>query len=298
MKKKILISIATVLITMTGLNAQKIYELDEVKQVPYVDEDNMKIIAFTLVDLYKTAVKTPEKYSTDEATNNTVYLFYDTDWDGRYNKVNPRNGEKYSADKKSDLEQNDRLLFNLTFDESGNLVVPEKVFVISYRETEIDRTIKPIGLIAFELILPDSTISILKNVKLKNTAAVDKNSMTGGLTPVKVLIPFDLSFRYNEYKSKETSGVIKKRKDNLKITIGRYFKDENEKLQMIEFLKANSELMEYEKGSFQFVILDKLYNYHIDINIGRDMFYSSQPKSFSVIKQHLKSFSGEGKKSK
>ena len=123
MKKKILISIATVLITMTGLNAQKIYELDEVKQVPYVDEDNMKTIAFTLVDLYKTAVKTPEKYSTDEATNNTVYLFYDTDWDGRFNKINPRNGEKYSADKKSDLEQNDRLLFNLTFDENGNLVV-------------------------------------------------------------------------------------------------------------------------------------------------------------------------------
>ena len=71
----------------------------------------MKTIAFTLVDLYKTAVKTPEKYSTDEATNNTVYLFYDTDWDGRFNKINPRNGEKYSADKKSDLEQNDRLLF-------------------------------------------------------------------------------------------------------------------------------------------------------------------------------------------
>lgn len=91
MKKKILISIATVLITMTGLNAQKIYELDEVKQVPYVDEDNMKTIAFTLVDLYKTAIKTPEKYSTDEATNNIVYLFYDTDWDGRFNKVNPRN---------------------------------------------------------------------------------------------------------------------------------------------------------------------------------------------------------------
>lgn len=296
MKKKILISIATVLITMTGLNAQKIYELDEVKQVPYVDEDNMKTIAFTLVDLYKTAIKTPEKYSTDEATNNIVYLFYDTDWDGRFNKVNPRNGEKYSADKKNDLEQNDRLLFNLTFDESGNLVLPEKVFVISYRETEVDRTIKPIGLIAFELIIPDSTKSKLKNVKLKNTAAVDKNSMTGGLTPVKILIPFDLSFGYG--RSKETSGTAVKRGDFIDISISRYFRDENEKLQMIELLKANSELMQYKKGTFQFVIEEKFYNYHIDVNIGRDMFYSSQPKSFSVSTEHVKSFSGEGKKLK
>lgn len=281
---------------MTGLNAQKIYELDEVKQVPYVDEDNMKTIAFTLVDLYKTAIKTPEKYSTDEATNNIVYLFYDTDWDGRFNKVNPRNGEKYSADKKNDLEQNDRLLFNLTFDESGNLVLPEKVFVISYRETEVDRTIKPIGLIAFELIIPDSTKSKLKNVKLKNTAAVDKNSMTGGLTPVKILIPFDLSFGYG--RSKETSGTAVKRGDFIDISISRYFRDENEKLQMIELLKANSELMQYKKGTFQFVIEEKFYNYHIDVNIGRDMVYSSQPKSFSVSTEHVKSFSGEGKKLK
>lgn len=296
MKKKILISIATVLITMTGLNAQKIYELDEVNQVPYVDEDNMKTIAFTLVDLYKTAVKTPEKYSTDEATNNTVYLFYDTDWDGRFNKINPRNGEKYSADKKSDLEQNDRLLFNLTFDENGNLVIPEKVFVISYRETEVDRTIKQIGQIAFELILPDSTKTKLKNVKLKNTAAVDKNSMTGGLTPVKVLIPFDLSFGYG--RSKETSGTVVKRGNFIDVSISRYFRDENERLQIIEFLKANSELMQYKKGTFQFVIEDKFYNYHIDINIGRDMVVSSQPKSFSVSSKHVKSFSGEGKKIK
>jgi len=296
MKRKILISIAIVLITMTGLNAQKIYELDEIKQVPFVDEDNMKTIAFTLVDLYKTVIKTPNKYSTDEATNSTVYLFYDTDWDGRFNKVNPLKGDKYSADKKGDLEQNNRLLFNLTFNESGNLVVPEKVFVISYRETEVDRTIKPIGLIAFELILPDSIKSKLKNVKLKKTATVDKNSMTGGLTPVKVLIPFDLSFGY--VRSDETSGTVIKRGNFIDISINGYFDGENEKLQMIELLKVNSELMQYKNGTFQFVIEDKFYKYNIDINIGRDMVYSSQPKSFSVSTEYVKSFSGKGKKIK
>ena len=56
--------------------------------------------------------------------------------------------------------------------------------------------------------------------------------------------------------------------------------------------------MQYKKGTFQFVIEEKFYNYHIDVNIGRDMVYSSQPKSFSVSTEHVKSFSGEGKKLK
>lgn len=120
--------------------------------------------------------------------------------------------------------------------------------------------------------------------------------MIGGLIPVKVLIPFDLLFGYN--RSKETSGTVVKRGDFIDVSISRYFKNENEKLQMIELLRANSELLQYKKGTFQFVIEEKFYNYHIDVNIGRNMVYSSQPKSFSVSTEHVKTFLGKGKKLK
>ena len=133
MKKKILLLIAIVLICVTGMKAQKIYELNDLKQIPDIDEDNMKIIALSIVDLYKNAIKTPEKYSSDEAVKDTVYLFYDKNWNGKLNKINPSNGEKYSSIKNEELEKNNRLLFNLNFDESGNLIVPEKIFVISYQ---------------------------------------------------------------------------------------------------------------------------------------------------------------------
>uniref|UniRef100_UPI004048EF68 hypothetical protein n=1 Tax=Fulvivirga sp. TaxID=1931237 RepID=UPI004048EF68 len=306
MKRNILFSIATILITITGLNAQKIYELNEVDQFPYVDEESMQIITITLVDLYKTAIETPEKFSTEEAKNNTVNFFYDIDSDGVLDEFYPFNGEKYSAISIDDLKKNDRLLFNLTFNESGNLMIPEKIFVISYREITVDRTIEQIGQIAFELKLSESIKSKLKNVKLLITAEVDKNSMTGGLSPVPVLIPFELSFRDDKDNSKETSGIVKKTKDDLKITRVGNFKDKiegnfigkNEKQQILEFLIEKSEIMEYEVGSFQFVILDKLYNCNIDINIWRGFIYSSQPKSFSVNKQQLITFSGEGEKLK
>jgi hypothetical protein len=291
MKKNILFSFVTVLICFTGLNAQKVYELNEVTQIPSIDEDNMKIIAFSIFDLYNSAIKTPEFYSTDAAVENTVYKFYDTYLNGILEKVNPHKGEKYSSGKKPDIEKNDGLLFNLTFNENGALIIPDKIFVISYREIRTDIAIKQVGLIAFELIVPDNIKTKLKSVKLENTAALDTNSFTNRLSPVKVLIPFNLSFGYRE--PDETSGTIIKRGDLIDIT---YFNGYEEKPQLIELLKNNSDLMQYKKGTFQFVIEEKHFDYHIDINIGRGAGYSSQPKRFSISSFSVKSFTGEGKK--
>lgn len=282
---------------------QKVYEFSELHQIPFIDEQNMHIIATTIVDLYKKVIKSPEEYSTEAATNYTVYQFYDTDGDGMLNRINPRVGEKYSSDKLTDLEQNRMLMFNLTFDEGGNLIVPEKIDVISYRDTEIDRTIKKIGLLAFELPVSDSTKQHMANLKLKITAAVNKNSLTGNLSPVKVQIPFHLSF--GSERSVETSGTIEKMGDVIEIYINRgYYSqwdhdhEKEQKQQILDILQKNTDLMLYKKGKFSYVIEEKLYGYSIDVNIFRGMFVSDQATSFATSTFSVKSFNGQGKKLK
>jgi len=295
MKKLTLLLIATVFIFSHGLYAQRIYELDEVKQIPYIDEDNMKTIAFSIYDLYQKAIESPERNSTHEAIEDTIFLFYDTDWDGVLNKINPLSGKKYAVNEKSSLEENNILLFNLTFNANRSLIIPEKIFVVSYRKIEVNRAFKQVGLLAFELTLSDSLRTVLKNVKLYSPAAVDKNSLSGGLSPVKVLIPFNL--RFGNRKSKEKSGIVIKRGDFLDVSLDRY-RIGDEKHSIIEALKNNTELMQYKKGSFQFIMVENNFGYSIDVNIGRDAIVRSQPKSFSIPSISIKSFTGKGKKLK
>ncbi len=295
MIKKLTFALTTVLLLNLTATAQT-FELDQVRQVPSIDESNMKIIAFSVQKLFDEAIKEPEKYSTIKAVSETVYGFYDTDGDGRLDKVNPRNGKQYSTSDNEELKKNDRFLFNLTFDEKGNLVVPEKIYIISNREEEKDRRILTVGLIAFELPVTESVRTELSKVSLQNIAKADVNSLTGGLNPVTVKIPFNL--KYGASKSTETTGKAIKSGDNIKISISRYFKGVEEENKFILMLKEQTDILEYKKGEFDFIIEASSFGYHIDINIMRDMVWSSQPKSFSVITEKVKSFTGQGKKIK
>ena len=72
----------------------------------------------------------------------------------------------------------------------------------------------------------------------------------------------------------------------------------NEYDHIIEILKYKSELMQYKKGDFQFVIEEKQYDYCIDINIAWGNLYNSQVKRFSISSFSVNSFTGEGKKIK
>lgn len=295
MTKKLTFALATVLLLNLTATAQ-IYELDQVRQVPSIDESNMKIIAFTVQKLFDEVIKEPEKYSSIKAVSETVYGFYDTDGDGRLDKVNPRNGKQYSSSDSEELKKNNRFLFNLIFDEKGNLVVPEKIYVISNREEEKDRRILTVGLIAFELPISESVRAELLKVRLQNIAKADVNSLTGGLNPVTIKIPFNL--KYGASKSTETTGKALKSGDNIKISISRYFKGVEEENKFISMLKEQTDILEYKKGEFDFIIEASSFGYHIDINIMRDMVWSSQPKSFSIVTEKVKSFTGQGKKIK
>jgi PAS domain-containing protein len=295
MTKKLTFALATVLLLNLTATAQT-YELDQVRQVPSIDESNMKIIAFSVQKLFDEVIKEPEKYSSIKAVSETVYGFYDTDGDGRLDKVNPRNGKQYSSSDSEELKKNNRFLFNLIFDDKGNLVVPEKIYVISNREEEKDRRILTVGLIAFELPISESVRAELLKVRLQNIAKADVNSLTGGLNPVTIKIPFNL--KYGASKSTETTGKALKSGDNIKISISRYFKGVEEENKFISMLKEQTDILEYKKGEFDFIIEASSFGYHIDINIMRDMVWSSQPKSFSVVTEKVKSFTGQGKKIK
>ena len=175
---------------------QRAYELDELKQIPTVDEPNMEIIATTVWAMYKDAIKAPEASSTIEAVNEVVYGFYDYYSDGVLKKVNPMKGQQFTSFGKQDLEKNNRLRFNLTFDEYGKLVVPNKILLISYRNEEVyensQRKILIKGELSFECTVSDSVKSKLSSVRLQKVAKADKNSLSHDLSVVRTLVPFDI----------------------------------------------------------------------------------------------------------
>jgi len=285
------LTLATILCLNISTFGQTI-KLDQVKQLPSLDETNMKIIATSVWTMYEQAIKEPEKNSTIKAVSETVYGFYDTDWDGKLNKVEPLNGKQYSPSDKQDLDKNNKLLFNLTFDATGKLNIPGKIYVISHRkEDQPDRTIKKVGLLAFELTITDEIKKELNGVRLKNVAKTDINSLTGELNPVAIKLPFNLSGGVP--KTETIEGVVSIKNGQVQVFMdgNSYVRDK-----ATEILKSETDLLEYKKGQFNFTINKEARGYHIDINIMRNMVYSSQPKSFTTEKYSVKKFEGNGKK--
>jgi len=301
---------------MTGLKAQKIYELDEVKQIPVIDNSNMDIIASSIQKLFIDAIKNPLKASTPLAANETVYAFYDSDEDRKLHKINPTNGKQYTISDSTRLRLNQikwyrnemvetSLLFNLTFDENGKLIVPEKINVISYRKEDVKKNnstyIEQVGLLAFELIITDSIKIELSKVKLKTLAGIDVNSLTGGVKPVSIKCPFNL--KYGLYKSDETKGHAIKRGDNIDISLDRYFKDEEEKFSIINMLKKQTEILTYKKGEFDFSIIKETFYRNVGFNIVADNIIANRVSKTSdggssTQTEKVISFSGTGKKIK
>ncbi len=301
---------------MTGLNAQKIYELDEVKQLPTIDNSNMDIIAATIQQLFIEVLKDPIKYSTLSATEETVYSFYDSDEDRKLHKINPVNGKQYTSSDSTRLRLNQvssyrndiietSLFFNLTFDENGKLVVPEKINVISYRREDVKRNgstyIENVGLLAFELIITEDAKIQLSKVQLKNLAGIDVNSLTGGVKPVSIKCPFNL--KYGISKSGETKGHAVKRGNFIDVSLSRYFKDTEEKTNIINLLKLQTEILTYKKGEFDFIIVKESSYRNVGFNIVADNIIANRVSKTSsggssTQAERVISFSGEGKKLK
>lgn len=273
-------------------NAQKVYELNEINRIPYIENSDMRKIALSLFDLYKEAVKSPEKYSTIESTKDTVNYFVYINSEEPLRKYDTITGLKYSAINQSDIEKNNRIFFNLNFDEFGNIDISDNLNFISCRTDNKGNIIKA-GAIAFNLSLPDSTLNKLKEIKLETTAAIDINSLNDELKPVKVKIPLKVSLI--ERPSDFRNGKVEKKGDKIGYQF-KYIRDNEEEEQVIDIIEKKTNIAEYKKGLFDFSIRIRKFEYNINFCLDWQMFYSPQPTSFNIYTLELESFSGEGKK--
>lgn len=312
----ITITILTMLLLTFSAQAQKIYELHQVKQIPTIDNNNMDIIASSIQKLFIDAIKDPLRNSTKTAANETVYTFYDSEDDRKIHQMNQSNGKQYTISDSTRLRLNQidwyhkefvetNLLFNLTFNENGELIVPEKINVISYRKEDVKRNgstyIEQVGFLAFELEITDNIKKQMDQVRLKNLAQIDVNSQTGRLRPVAIKCPFNL--KYGIYISSETKGHATKRGENIDISLNRYFKNADEKINIISILKDKSEILTYKKGEFDFTIVKEIYSRSVGLNIVSDNIISNRVSKNSIGGSSTQTdkviaFSGEGKKIK
>ena len=292
------------------------------KEIPFVNKESMKVLATSIWALYQNAIQRPEISSTSQGTNEVIYAYYDKNHAGKLDKVNPTSGSKYSIVDTAELQKNNRLLFNSTFDVEGNLIIPNKVIVISNRWSKDHDYGTEIGLLAFELNITDSVKQELNKVKLRTTAKTDINSLTGDLSPVAVKIPFNITTKKAE-KVERIYGKVVKNKDyfQFSFTEAWYATDndgsqtssrqetiaEDTKSQVIEFIKARSELPEYKNGTFDFVVEKRTAytSFAIDENIFRDnMVWSSEENTqatnaiipTSTPEYKVLKFEGKGKK--
>jgi hypothetical protein len=271
-------------------NAQKVYELNEINRIPYIQNSDMRTIALSLFDLYKEVVKSPEKYSTIESTKDTVNNYVYINSEEPLRKYETIKGLKYSLINQSDIEKNDMLFFNLNFDEHGNIDIADNLNFISCRTDNRGNIIKA-GAIAFNLPLADSILNELKGIKLETVAAIDINSLNNELKPVKVKIPLQVSLM--ERPSEYTSGKVEKRGERVEYDF-RCLSEERK--QIINIIETQTELSKYKKGLFDFKIKHRYFDYYIKFCLDTQMFYSSQPTDFRTTSLELESFSGEGKK--
>src|SRR5687767_3380521 len=114
------------------VNAQT-YEIDQINSLPFIDKENILTIATSVWTLYKIAIENPQEASTILATKETVYGYYDTRHRGKLDKVNPIQGKVFLLLDSSELKKNNHLLFNMSFAASGELIIPNKIYVISNR---------------------------------------------------------------------------------------------------------------------------------------------------------------------
>jgi hypothetical protein len=303
--RKLLFAFLILLFNSATGFGQKVYELDEVKQIPYIDESNMEIIANAMWASYKEVIKNPEGFSTLRSAEEVVNGFYDYYSDGVLKKVNPVRGKQYSVLNKADLEKNNRLRFNLSFDESGKILIPEKLYIISYRNEEVsensERKIYMRGLVSFEFPVSDSIKSKLITVRLQRLAKADKNSLTRELLPVRILLPFDLEKQEGTTGYKNANEVYygEVMKKNSILTL-RYPSNhfEYEDSTIVNMLKEQTNIMTYKKGLFSFEIRTKYSGVNIDINIFKDTFIASgekQRKYFGEGKAYIQNFKEEEK---
>lgn len=240
----------------------------------------MKVLADVVLAAYATAIQRPQDHSTAKAAEETVYAFYDINYDGKLDKLNATQGKRFAVEDTADLAKNDRLMFSLLFDADGTLQVPDKLNVIAHRKEQQGSSIKEVGLLAFELPLTPEQKAQLEAVKLKVTAKVDMNSLTGDLKPVPILLPFTLT--RDKPASHLIEGTITKNLGRTYLSLDSFNSMQS---QIDELLKNEPLLLKATRQDFSFTVVYNTSGYGIDVRELRDNFIvrsNSQAKSFNT----------------
>jgi hypothetical protein len=273
-------------------------EMDRVKMIPSLDESSMRNIAVNVWALYDDAMKHPESCSTPAAVENKVYAYYDTEFEGRHEKLGSVSGRQYICSDRRELDSNNRLLFNLKFDAAGDIIVPDTLFVIANRLEEREGKIVIRGTMGFGLRVTDTIRERLIKAKLERVVKSRVGQGGGEPQPVQVIVPFNLARKVNTTIATGRISI-----DNDKIMHSPTPQTSSGESEQ-EVLKVLSDaiigkMLQYKKGDFNYELAHAHLNYQIDLNIRRNtIWHSSQTKNIAVDTYRLLRFEGTGEKSK
>ncbi len=278
-----------------AIHAQQ-YSLDQVRQVPAIDEANMKCIASSVWYLYSGAMKNPPAFSNLQAINDTVFTFKNNELNERHEKSAWVQGMLYTTCYKSELDLSDRLLFNLNFDSSGTLLVPDKIIVISNREELPGAKINNRGSWAFQIPLTDSIKDLWAKVKLEHQVLSALVINAG--TPVGVRIPFKLTHHENAQGMDTRLAIKRKHFHFFSEEKGQVYENDTNIINAMHDL-LEYHLMMYKKANFKFVLVRHTEGLQIDLNIKRHQVWASQQtKSFPVYTYEITNLEGKGVRSR
>jgi hypothetical protein len=273
------------------------FELHQVKQIPGIDEKNMRNIAFAVWSAYEEVLASPEVFSTAAAMRETVSSFYDTDFEGLHARLQTLKGNRYTCVSSADLVQNNRLLFNLRFDANGQLVVPDTIRFVSHRLEEKDGKKFFLMPFAFEVKLNDSIKAAMEEIVLEHVALRRVDSLSDELVPVAVKVPFIL--HVNTLHS-EFWGSLKVTDSKGSLALeGVPMPEVNRDVWLSQLPFFETTMLKYREGVFRILFARNTKNYTVDLNIRRDKVWkSSQTRSFAVKSYAIVRSEGKGELTK
>ncbi len=299
MKKIITLSILFLILNLNTFS-QKIYDLSEIQQIPSIDSKNMEIITSSIYKLYQLVLQNPQKYSTDNSTKEIVYLYFSKG--GKLVGSNPINGEIYKNEDYEKFIENNKILFNLNFDNSGQILLPQNFVFISYKEKILpSRQIIETNLYSFEIEINDSIRTEFSKARLEILAKANINSVTGGYSPVHIKLPLNMKlYKFNTPTISQGQGTILN--DIINITyLNRNYKTSSEKQEIITLISNQTDILTYKKGTFLFEIeeIKTGYGASAEINISRS-FSISKRSGFEIsnLTVNIKNFNCNGTKKK
>jgi len=239
----------------------KYFTLNELAEtgLPKINDENGELLSETIYSLFNEGLSNPSIYSTRESTEEIIYYYADTDYNGRLEEYNPQQGKRFVTYKdKTVLDENRILISNIKFSSDGKMIIPDSLTIISYKEQ--NRYSQLVNAISFRIPIDQNSRNLLKRVKLSSSAFADINSLTGGLTPVNVIIPIEFYHTVNEDEFANCKIKVRRGSVNFEITqfdrskSYSYVEDEVSK-----FFEGYDNISKYHKKE---VIINKISSYH------------------------------------